>query len=72
LLVQAGTIHSLPGGCADVAGPVGVTGFVGRRPVVTGEAKVKYIQDKRVMINTKLTSKLNSTKNIFTGKLYLF
>lgn len=55
-----------------MAGPVGVTGFVGRRPVVTGEAKVKYIQDKRVMINTKLTSKLNSTKNIFTGKLYLF
>ena len=32
-------IHLLPGDCVDVAGPVGKAGFVGRRPVVTAEAK---------------------------------
>ena len=36
--------HLLPGDCADVVGPVGKAGFVGRRPVVTGEAETENIK----------------------------
>jgi hypothetical protein len=51
--LQTAAMHLLPGACGVVVGPVGVTGFVGRRPVVTGEAEVKYIQINRAMIRQR-------------------
>ena len=57
--------HLLPGDCADVVGPVGKAGFVGRRPVVTGEAETKYI--KYQVICQELTLPLLVFKSLSIG-----